>query len=202
MDTAQLVVDLSHRIAECEALSRLVQHSFTAEETTESVSRVARAASALPGCALVRVPADYYSRSLRERAALLRAPQEALCKTLIYENRGGGPRYIAVVVQYIARVDTQALARVISVPGGARADVILCADGESVSGFSHGSVAPFGLRTEMPLLVASDAIKSSHVLWLGGGAPDVKLRVFSAPLSRVARVEPFSVPRDADDEAD
>ena len=200
MADAALLLDLSRRVAALEALSHTVQHSFDLSTSAKPVSRVARAVSGLPGSALVRVPKDYYSRPLRERATLLRAPLEALCKTLIYENRGDGPRFIAVIVQYISRVDTSALSRALSLPGRARADFALCADGERVSGFGHGSVAPFGLLTEMPLIASADAVKAGAVLWLGGGAVDVKLRVFTGPLARVARVLPVSVPRGVDDD--
>ena len=79
------------------------------------------------------VPADYYARSLEERAALLGARStELLCKTIVFENVAykaahnlpglqcptewadrSNSRYYCVVVQYGAKIDTDLVAKAV-----------------------------------------------------------------------------------------
>ncbi len=209
------------RVAALEALAQAVQADFDLSVAPEPVARVAaalRARGDLPGAALVRVPPDYYARPLAARAALLGAPAAALCKTLVFENRSapraapGAPppralhdaRHVAVVLQYAARLDAAALARALATPGAAPADVALAADGEAVTGFARGGVAPVGAAAAVPVILARDAAAAARALWVGGGAPDVKLRLFAAPFARAAGVvvRDISVPRGSDDGGD
>ena len=45
-----------------------------------------------------------------------------------------------------------------------------------VAGFEHNAVTPLGMTTPMPLLLA-EPLQALPDVWLGGGEPDLKLRV-------------------------
>lgn len=55
---------------------------------------------------------------------------------------------------------------------------------DQLSGYTHNAVTPFGMAQEVPLLL-SDKIKAlpEGKLWLGGGEPDLKMRVDVAELA-------------------
>lgn len=66
----------------------------------------------------VKVPQDYYNRTISERAVILKANVEQLCKSLIFENTYcdhnscddiTNSRYYLVVVQYAAKIDSKIL---------------------------------------------------------------------------------------------
>jgi hypothetical protein len=66
----------------------------------------------------VKVPQDYYNRTMAERAIILNANIEQLCKSLIFENTYcdhnncddiTNSRYYLVVVQYAAKIDSKVL---------------------------------------------------------------------------------------------
>lgn len=108
------ILELTRRIDALEAAS-----SLTAE--SEAVGRVrAHLKSAGVHCfVLSRVPADYYQRSLIDRARILQACSvNQLCKTIVFENKlceerdcadPSNSRLYAVVVQYTAKVNADKL---------------------------------------------------------------------------------------------
>lgn len=66
----------------------------------------------------------YYERTLEERRDILSAPSiEFLCKTIVFENTAYNdkfegkhyPKYIAVMVQYIGKIHTEKLNKVLRV---------------------------------------------------------------------------------------
>lgn len=54
-----------------------------------------------------------------------------------------------------------------------------------LTGFPHNAVTPLGSAAPLPLVVAKPVAALAYV-WLGGGAEDVKLRVFVGQLLRRA----------------
>lgn len=183
---------LEARVARLEAQCSTVQSNFPAGSCpSPEVARVQAALQALPGSALLRVPAGYYALQLRERARLLQAPVAALCKTLVLENAGGSAvgdpgaplsqqRYLAVIVQYTARLNLAALGKVV----GAAAPLTLAGNGTALTGFGHNGVTSLGSLTPLPVVLARDAMQCGcPFIYLGGGQEDVKARVFLAPLA-------------------
>lgn len=52
-----------------------------------------------------------------------------------------------------------------------------------LSGFEHNAVSPLGLATPMPFILSAPlSALPGDQLWLGGGEPDLKLRVQVAEL--------------------
>jgi len=70
-----------------------------------------------------------------------------------------------------------ALARAVGAP------LRLAAAGEALTGFRHGGVTPLGSSTPLAVVVAKQLARR-RFFWIGGGEPDVKLRVFSSQLLR------------------
>ena len=194
---------LEDRVRALEARARSVQRADLCGGAAASGGFFALSASAarveaavlragLLGCVLARVPADYYNRPLAWRAALLGGCDVgALAKTLILEveGRGGAPeaaaasaplarqRFVAVVVPYTCELLWEVLARAAGAP------LRLAAAGEALTGFVHGAVTPLGSKTELAVVVAKQLARR-RFFWLGGGEPDIKLRVFTAQFLR------------------
>ena len=175
--------------------------SFSSSSSSSSSSAaVARVEAHLRHCNLLafwtrRVPADYYQRSLEDRASLLNCGTDQLCKTILLENSlyneeedGKGSRvgrFFAVVVQYVCKIDAEKLRDVIrklhSPPlPRKRVNLRLVASevSEAVTGFSHNAVSPFGmLRTEtIPVIICSRITRLKvPFVYLGGGETDLKI---------------------------
>lgn len=201
-------MSLEARIARLEALASQVQlRGVDLSSAEPAVVRVYTAAASTCGCALVRVPSDYYERPLAARAALLHSHPTRLCKTLILCNATGTvegnpaaplheQRFLAVVVQYVARWNPTAVGRVLCASATAagvtayapRVALAEAADALRVSGFAHGAVSPLATAVRLPVLFARAALADGAAVWLGGGAVDVKLRVFPGALVRAAAV--------------
>lgn len=176
------------------------------------------------GAALFRVPRDYYDHPLAARAAILGCPIDRLCKTIVLENPAGtstDPRaplgtvkYIAVIIQYVAKLDTARLSSFVRARGGsADARLSLAEDGAgALTGFPFNGVCPVGLATAMPIIITKPLTQLAPPasVWLGGGEPDLKLRMFVSQLIRediysevpggvpVYTVD-CAIPRDAED---
>lgn len=181
---------LEARVTALEALLHAVPSNIPPSEFTPPLSRVRAALCRLPGAALFRVPADYYARDLRSRARLLCCSPHQLCKTLIFENPAaastaagsaplalGAQRYTAVVLQYTHRLDLAALQKVLGAPG-----LTLAADGAQLAGFAHNGVSPFGMAGAIPVVWCKSVLALGGAVWVGGGEPDVKARVFVGAL--------------------
>ena len=180
---------LSSRLSAMEKQAACLQTNFDTSASCASVARVASALRECAGSALWRVPDDYYSYSLDKRASLLRCDPAFLCKTLIFDIVGEPPRRVAVLVQYIARIDANKLSKLVGAP------VLLSANGAELAGFEHNGVSPVGALISLPLIVA-EAVMGLPFVWAGGGAPNVKARLFRGPLRRLAAsVWDVSVPR-------
>ena len=180
-----LELELSTRIAALEAAASRIATVEPFPTLAHLIADVG--ASGALGCALHRVTPNYYGLDLPARAAQLRCTPDQLCKTLVFENVHparpaaspalGDAQYIAVVLQYTARLDADALERWLK-RAGAGAVKLRAAEGmEALTGFAHNGVSIFGSRRPLPVVVAK-SIASLRYIWLGGGEPDVKLRVF------------------------
>jgi len=147
---------------------------------------------------LRQVPKDYYSQTLAQRATLLGAASiSQLCKTIVLENTAkeesgnlfdlSDPKYVAVVVQYEAKIDDGTLADKIhalaAVKGTERLPrkrfkFQLAAEdiSDRLTGFIHNAVTPFGMKAPIPVIICQRVldVKPSFI-YLGGGAVDMKL---------------------------
>lgn len=213
-DSAPLI-EFERRLEVCESRARTVATNVVGEKS-EAHTRVEAALLALPllGCAILAVPEEWYRKPLLWRATHVGCTPGALCKTLILANAAGSStdagaplwaqRYLAVVVQYTARLDLAALQRALITSAGGAAcptPVLSLAPGaEELTGFATGGMAPFGSRTSLPLIVARAALEgdAGPCLWLGGGEVALKLRVFKSQLRAAPRVVvlPVSSPRE------
>ena len=141
------------------------------------------------------VPGDYYEQSMVERSNILGCEMNQMCKSLVMENTAcmhsdindrTNSRYYCIVVQYTAKVNNLALNKLIK---GLRPPEkqlsnsqinMQLADGEMsriLTGFESGAVCPFGLLSDIPIIMCSNIMKSLNVpfIWMGGG--DVKLKL-------------------------
>ena len=193
------------RVAALEALLHAVPSNIPPAEYSAALTRVRAALARLPGAALLRVPKNYYDLTLRSRAQLLCCSPHRLCKTLVFENPAGdaaaapsaplgAQRHLAVVLQYTHRLDVSALQKLLGAPG-----LALAADGAQRAGFAHNGVSPFGMAVRIPVVWCKGVLALGGAVWVGGGEPDVKARVFVGALQRcgeaAAAVLDVSVPR-------
>jgi prolyl-tRNA editing enzyme YbaK/EbsC (Cys-tRNA(Pro) deacylase) len=218
---------LQARLRAAESAARSVPSNIPADAMPPTCARVVADATAkgVLGSALYRVPPDYYDRPLAARAQLLGCPPDRLCKTIIFENASGtaeggdvplhSARYLAVVVQYVAKISLDVLGRLLRQPGGGGPEPRLAMAppevGAALTGFGFNGVSPLGMRASMPVLVAKAIaqLPSPALIWLGGGEADVKLRLFVPQLLRprvlCGAVQPVvadvTQPRDEDDPA-
>lgn len=175
---------------------------------------------------LFSTPPDVWWRfvlSHRAGAKLLKCVPAQLCKIILLENKGfrGTPapaktakpwtsRVFGVVLQYVETLDTDALVAFLRrsaassdgtmPPALAFSNLMLAENGTELSGFSHNAVTPYGMLTPVPIVV-SESAASQPLLWLGGGAVDVKLRLAPGQLLATlnATVAPCTTPRAADE---
>jgi len=167
------------------------------------------------------VPTNYYDLSLAERAKALGAQTTAqLCKCLLYENKKytkdndktkddpTNPRFVMVMVQYEATLDTRKLVNSIirqrpSVTDRMDTndfDMRLASDDEKdrLTGYAYNSVTPFGmLRPQEIQLILAEAIAPLKFFWMGGGYVHVKLGMACSDFVRVmnAWIADVSSPR-------
>jgi len=159
-----------------------------------AMSHVAHACSkaGLHAVRLVRVAPEYYGWELPERRVALNAPSiDHLCKSIIVENRRFDPetpqvrnnsKYYCVLVQYTTSFSADKVLKHIKSlnPSLSKKHFnFQHAEGcEELTGYSHNSVSPFGMATDMPLILSKEITKLNPPnFWLGGGHVDVKLNV-------------------------
>lgn len=142
-----------------------------------------------------RVAADYYSNTLEERKQIVGAASiSQLCKTIVLENTSKvghdvsdptDSKYYAVIVQYEAKIDVDALASKIHAlrPPTTRLprkhykfQLAPEAASTALTGFIHNAVTVFGMRTPLPVVVCQRVLDCRPAyIFLGGGAVDIKL---------------------------
>eukprot|EP00798_Chlamydomonas_sp_ICE-L_P022640 gene22640-29788_t len=143
----------------------------------------------------VRVPGGYYGEPLEYRMGILQAGSiHHLCKSMIMHNakvdkhpgfaEPSSSKYVLVVVQYSARLDTKKLRALWNKLGGCKKglnqyDFRLAPSevSDSMSGFLHNAVTPVGIACPGIPIVLSHQIASlaPSVFWMGGGEVDLKL---------------------------
>lgn len=196
---------LSQRIERLEKIIYEVQSNFDISSSSNS-QRIANVLgkSRLPGSALYKVPSDYYTHSLQWRANLLGCPTDRLCKTIIFENLSLGndgvtnnlevplyrQKYVAIIVQYISKVNLDIIAKYLassgrdkSFPSTVNSVKLAMAAPEAIlplTGFTFNGITPFGCHISIPIIIAKSIMElsSPSYIWLGGGEVDVKLRLF------------------------
>ncbi|CAM6118219.1 unnamed protein product [Calypogeia fissa] len=158
-----------------------------------------------------RVPGDYYGRSFEERRDLLGAASvDHLCKSIVMVNTQAhesvvdcsdrnNSKYYVIVVQYTARLNAEKVRQfVYSLNNGKipkkRFNLRLAPEEESnrLTGFEHNAVTPFGMRTNIPVILSDAIVKLNPAFfWLGGGEVDLKLGIRTEEF--VKMINPFVV---------
>ncbi|KAI9168379.1 hypothetical protein H9P43_007751 [Blastocladiella emersonii ATCC 22665] len=189
------------------AASHALKHSaklHAADETPDTVKQVLRGLAAVttangkPLAAvaqLYEVEPDYYEWSLARRMCRLAAPtRNHLCKTIVMENTRcphksiDDPRfsrYYAVIVQYTGKLNTQKLFnfardlkdRTIS-KKNYNFRLVDPAVSEELTGYGNNGVSPFGMNSNIPIILAKSITElSPAIFWLGAGHVDWKVAV-------------------------
>lgn len=184
------VDDLETRVAKLEQ----ARHKCPVGISVDDSMRRARAAVEKKGvysAAYKWVPPSYYDWTLEERAKTLGAPSPALlCKSLLMENKNSdgtdatNPKFILVVIQYKASLDTRKLSSAIRSLRPNVKDrleysqfdwrIADPADNDRLTGYSFNSVTPFGLLENVPIVLTS-AVLPLYFFWMGGGHVHLKL---------------------------
>ncbi|KAJ8663204.1 hypothetical protein O0I10_001381 [Lichtheimia ornata] len=140
------------------------------------------------------VESDYYDWPLRQRAFRVLAPSPAhMCKTVVMVNQGYSeklgldesvyPRYVCVVTQYIAPVNTAKLLDyyrgLVEKPAGKKFYNFRLAKHEisfELTGFRTGGVTPIGMDKPIPIILADSITKlSPSTFVMGAGHIDWKI---------------------------
>jgi prolyl-tRNA editing enzyme YbaK/EbsC (Cys-tRNA(Pro) deacylase) len=133
------------------------------------------------------------------RREFLCSPKDTLCKSILLVNSAVpetsplahsvtpsvfSSRYILVVLQYVTKLDTEALAKALRAQStgdsGASSFKLNVAPAEAsdeLSGFVHNAITPFGMSHTVPVVVSRSIADRSGFIWLGGGEVDFKLRI-------------------------
>lgn len=172
------------------------------------------AAYGLERCLFRRCPAAYYTWTLEQRRQFLEPAPTVyhLCKSLILENTranvddeasgpGAAPRYVCVILPYPARLHTEKVTQAVrcfselcqlcpAPRSQVHYQVAPAEQCQRITGYGYNAVTPLGMRTPMPILVASVLEKwlkccRDDCFWLGGGATDLKLNVSLSDFVRV-----------------
>lgn len=136
---------------------------------------------------------------------LLQAPVEALCKTMIVENTMVDKQSIsdpenplknrcfAVLLQYCTKLDTERLAKQLrnmalerypaEEAPSFKLKMAEAEDSYKLTGYEFNAITPFGTTNELPLILSRNIVRQQsegtfRYVWLGGGDPDLKLRLF------------------------
>ena len=150
--------------------------------------------------------ANYYDTSLAARADYLGAKVHQLCKTVLLSNTTKqdestadvtDSKYYCVVVQYQAKIDVDLLRDVIvnmrSENKLPRKHFNFMLAPEEVSDrltdFKHNGVCPFGLKdSTLPIIVCQRVLEAGHMVFLGGGHPQMKLCLSTTGIASCASV--------------
>ena len=170
-----------------------------AQTSSPTLERVERAIGelGLSSAKLWRVRGDYYEQPLAWRRDVLGASSvRQLCKSMLMENTrlsadeaaaAGRLKYVMVVVQYCGlKLQQEKVTEAVRKMEGSRAAsrkqysmrMVDQEVSDTLSGYAHNAVTPVGMSTPVPLICdAPIRFLPRGQLWLGGGEPDVKLRL-------------------------
>ncbi|KAI9323151.1 YbaK/aminoacyl-tRNA synthetase-associated domain-containing protein [Dichotomocladium elegans] len=193
------IVELYKSLAEVyvESWPTTVTEVVNVEGFEDSVAKVQEGCKAIGLSKVSRyshVEPDYYDWPLRQRALRVLAPSEAhMCKSVVMVNQGYSdqfglsddvyPKYICVLTQYIAPVNTNKLTAyfrsLIEKPPGKKFYNFRLAKAEvsfELTGFHTGGVCPIGMNTPIPVVLAESITKlEPPVMCMGAGHIDWKL---------------------------
>ncbi|KNE62576.1 rho guanine nucleotide exchange factor [Allomyces macrogynus ATCC 38327] len=163
--------------------------------TVQQVIAGLRALNLTHVACLYPVEHDYYHWTLARRMCRLNAPTRAhLCKSIIMENTRcphnsiddpAFSKYYCVIVQYTAKLNTQKLfnfgrdlkQRSIS-KKNYNFRLVDPEISEQLTGYGTGGVSPFGMKSNVPIILAEAITKlDPPVFWLGAGHIDWKVAV-------------------------
>lgn len=153
---------------------------------------------------LVTVDDAYYQWSLEQRAKVLGVSEAQLCKTLLFVNTAAdhdslldmtNSKFYAVVVQYKSKFNAEKMRdfihslRPVSERLSKRKFHFQLAgesDSNKLTGYLHNAVTPFGMRSEIPVVICSSCCELSYI-YLGGGEVNVKLGISTADFKRITK---------------
>jgi prolyl-tRNA editing enzyme YbaK/EbsC (Cys-tRNA(Pro) deacylase) len=219
---------MEDRVVRLERVMNSVQSNVFGDDKSEGHVRVENdiLIKGIRGAAIIRVPSHYYSLTLSQRANLLCTSPDRLCKTLIMENVlvsehptecdwAAGTltksKYIAVVLQYTHKLVVENLQRFVDGGRAGATKLVYARAGPELTGFAFNGITIFGGRCNMPIVIARAALQakttgslppSSCFLWLGGGEPDLKLRIPVVQLAPLCHQCNCSEERSEDDSDD
>lgn len=144
-----------------------------------------------------RANKDYYDLTLEQRKNILGAPSTYhLCKTIIMENTAYdesssndpyNPKYVAVIVQYEARLNAEKVMKTIRDYQNANSPKKLSrkcfhfrhAD-ESVAheltGYGYNAITPFLMKNQIKVVLSSAVCElKPKYFWMGGGEVELKV---------------------------
>ncbi|GBG78434.1 hypothetical protein CBR_g26463 [Chara braunii] len=158
-----------------------------------------------------RVPPHYYDSPIEARREMLCADSiECLCKSIVMVNTQAeehvrdcsnvlNSKYYVVVIQYAARLKEKKLKDFLyDLNKGkvskkrfnmrlAQSDI-----SQELTGFGHNAVTPFGMKTNIPVILSHEITNlNPPFFWLGGGEVDLKLGIRTDDFIRL--VDPFIV---------
>ena len=122
------------------------------------------------------------------------------------------PRFVLVVVQYEATLDTKKLVNAIRAlrPVADRLEdsdfdirVASEEDNSKITGYDNNAVVPFGLLAPVPIFLSSPIVPLRS-FWMGGGHVNLKLRLTVADFCKALKpvVADISQPRAGNDPVD
>ncbi|CAM9389685.1 unnamed protein product [Chrysoparadoxa australica] len=103
------------------------------------------------------------------------------------ENSGKrGSKYYCVVLQYIRKLDHGRLLKAVNANGGDKCDACLkgAEQGSAVMGFAHNAMSPFGMKTQVPIILDAAILelgkggtssREASFIWMGSGDRHLKL---------------------------
>ncbi|CDJ53965.1 YbaK / prolyl-tRNA synthetases associated domain containing protein, putative [Eimeria brunetti] len=182
------------------AAAAAAETAAAAAETPAPTAAAAAAAAAAAGhkCIfrLFRInPKAYYSVSdLSERLEMLGAASvNQLCKTIVVENtKQTGPedrlnsRYYLVVLQYQDKLNGERVKDLIKAEnakvgrrlGNKKLNFNFCNSFESLTGFKRNGVTALNPKSKTPVIISIKLFfMQQQIVFLGGGAPDLKLEL-------------------------
>mmetsp|Transcript_14980 Transcript_14980/g.19677 ORF Transcript_14980/g.19677 Transcript_14980/m.19677 type:complete len:244 (+) Transcript_14980:654-1385(+) len=190
LDLYRKIVELNEQVESLEA--RIAERAGVSKE--QRVVEEACMRLKISQYHFLRTQANYYSLSLSERAAVLRAPgEDHLCKSLIYRNTNWdstvkghqNSEYYCIVLQYTHMLDNDRLNALIKMLNR-KNDISrsfsfrFATEEESldISGFKHNAIAPIGMKKQIPIIVSSSIMNLvPPIIYLGGGLVDLKLKL-------------------------
>ena len=217
------VMSLEHRLTLLEKERHTCPHNY---EVDDSMRRARQAVedACIFSAVWKWVPSKYYNWPLDQRADFLTGSSknlDFLCKSLVMENKKvldndpdtkTNPRFVVVIIQYAASFSNKKLGTAIRSlrPLHDRIDIsrfdfriASSEDNDRLTGYRHNSVTPFGLLSDIPIILTKEVVDLKY-FWMGGGHVDLKLRVSSSEF--IDKMKPLvadiSDPRDGMDELD